>query len=83
MGVGFALERRWVRFSATGVWWKRVLRYLLGIVVLFGLWMGLSVAFASATPELLFRFIRYGLVGLWGTFGAPWSFVRLHLADLE
>ena len=84
MGVGFVLERRWVGFDAGGVWWKRVLRFLLGVVVLFGLWMGLRVAFAGfgeATTALLLRFVRYGLVGLWGGLGAPWAFVRLGLAE--
>ena len=81
MGVGFVLERRWVGFESGGVWWKQVLRLLLGVAVLFGLWMGLRIAFASAEPALLFRFVRYGLVGLWSGLGAPWAFVRLRLAE--
>ncbi len=83
MGAGFVLERRWVRFDSGGVGWKRALRYLLGVLVLFGLWMGLRILFASLEPALLFRFVRYGLVGLWGGLGAPWLFVRLRLADEE
>jgi len=81
MGVGFVLERRWVGFESGGVWWKQVLRLLLGVAVLFGLWMGLRLASASAEPALLFRFVRYGLVGLWSGLGAPWAFVRLRLAE--
>ncbi len=81
MGVGFVLELRWVGFESGGVWWKQVLRLLLGVAVLFGLWMGLRIAFASAEPALLFRFVRYGLVGLWSGLGAPWVFVRLRLAE--
>ncbi|HEY75371.1 MAG TPA: phosphatase PAP2 family protein [Thermoflexia bacterium] len=81
MGAGFVLERRWVSFDSGGAGWKRVLRYLLGVLVLFGLWMGLRIGFASLEPALLFRFVRYGLVGLWGGLGAPWVFVRLRLAD--
>jgi len=80
MGVGFVLERRWVRFDVGGPVWKRVIRFLLGVAVLFGLWMGLRVAFADLEPALLFRFVRYGLVGLWGGVGAPWVFRRLGLA---
>lgn len=74
MTVGFTLERRWVRFEVAGSVWKRALRFLLGFVVLFALWMGLRVAFANLEPALLFRFVRYGLVGLWGGLGAPWVF---------
>jgi membrane-associated phospholipid phosphatase len=85
MGVctGFVLERRFVRFSCEGVWWKKSSRYLLGVVVLFGLWGGLKLAFSGMEPAGLLRFIRYALVGLWGGVGAPWMFVRLRLADQE
>ncbi len=85
MGVclGFVLERRFVRFSANGLLWKRVVRYLLGVSILFGLWAGLRIAFATTEPASLFRFIRYALMGLWGILGAPWLFVRLKLASRE
>jgi membrane-associated phospholipid phosphatase len=85
MGVctGFVLERRFVRFSCQSVWWKRAIRYLLGVIVLFGLWGGLKVAFGSLEPAGLFRFTRYALVGLWGGVGAPWMFVKLKLANTE
>ena len=53
---------------------------LVGMVVMFGLYMGLSAAFEGLEPALLFRFIRYGLVGLWGGLGAPWAFTKLRLA---
>jgi len=85
MGVatGFVLERHWVRFGSPGPWQKKILRYLLGIVVLTGLWLGLRVAFAGLEPAALFRVIRYLVVGLWGGLGAPWVFVRLKLAQME
>lgn len=81
MSAGFLMTRRWAPFTAEGDWRRRVARYGVGIVVLFGLYAGLKVAFAGLHPELLFRFIRYGLMGLWGSFGAPWVFVRLGLAE--
>jgi membrane-associated phospholipid phosphatase len=85
MGVsaGFVLERRFVRFSPHGVLWKRAIRYLLGVFILFGLWGGLRVVFSALEPVAVFRFIRYVLVGLWGGLGAPWVFVRLKLASRE
>jgi membrane-associated phospholipid phosphatase len=85
MGVctGFALERRYVGFSSKGAWWKKALRYLLGVVVLFGLWGGLKIVSAGLEPAFLLRIVRYALVGLWGGLGAPWVFVRLKLADTE
>lgn len=81
LGLGLALERRWLGFESGGLWWQRVLRFLLGAGVLVGLWLGLRLAFTGFEPALLFRFIRYALMGLWGAFGAPWLFVRVGLAE--
>ena len=81
--TGFVLERRFVKFSCQGVWWKRVIRYLAGVIVLFILWGGLKIAFSGQEPVGLLRFMRYALVGLWGGLGAPWMFVRLKLAGCE
>ena len=82
MGVatGVVLERRWVRFSSEGRWWQQMIRYLVGIVILVGVWLGLRFAFAQLEPADLCRVIRYALVGLWGGLGAPWLFVQLKLA---
>ncbi|CAB1085269.1 hypothetical protein D1AOALGA4SA_12757 [Olavius algarvensis Delta 1 endosymbiont] len=81
--TGFVLERRFVGFCCEGPWWQRGLRYLLGLVVLFGLWGGLKLAFNGLEPAAPLRFIRYALVGLWGGVGAPWVFVKLKLAETE
>ncbi|MGB5746187.1 MAG: phosphatase PAP2 family protein [Desulfobacterales bacterium] len=83
MGVatGLVLERRWVRFCSDGRWWKRVIRYFVGIVVLVGVWLGLRIAFHQLEPADFYRAIRYALVGLWGGLGAPWLFVKLKLAE--
>jgi membrane-associated phospholipid phosphatase len=81
MGVGFTLERRWVRFESAGLWWKRLLRFLIGAPVLFTLWLGLRAAFYGLEPEQIYRFVRYASMGLWSGLGAPWLFVRLKLAD--
>jgi len=83
VGIGVVLERRLVRFSSHGLLWKRAIRYLLGVGILFGLWAGLRIAFFDLEPVAVFRFIRYTLVGLWGGLGAPWLFVRLKLASRE
>ncbi|MBI9087061.1 MAG: phosphatase PAP2 family protein [Desulfobacterales bacterium] len=83
MAGGFVLERRWVGFSVQGSMGQRALRLLSGLIVLGLLWAGLKVVFAGLEPALLFRFVRYALVGLWAGFGAPWLFVRLKLATPE
>ena len=83
VGSGVVLERRWVRFCSGGRWWKQVLRYLVGMVILSGVWLGFRTAFQQLEPADGYRVIRYALVGLWGGLGAPWLFVRLKLAAKE
>ncbi len=80
IGLGFAFEGRWVGFETEGSLRAKVLRFIVGTAGLFCLWQGLRVAFLGIEPEPLFKFVRYGLVGLWGGFGAPWVFVKLKLA---
>lgn len=68
---------------AEGSWPQRALRYLVGMAGLFIIYLGLRAVF-PAEPELLaqvFRFIRYALLGVWVTFGAPWVFARLRLVQ--
>lgn len=83
MGIGLALERRWLGFETDGPWRQRVLRFGLGLVVMMTLWLGLRLAFSDLQPAFLFRFIRYALMGLWGAFGGPWMFVKLTLAETQ
>jgi membrane-associated phospholipid phosphatase len=90
MGVGFALERRWVGFEtgpgrAERDGWRVALRYALGIAVMFVFYAGLKAAFAALNPAtegavLALRFVRYTLMGLWGSIGGPWLFVKVGLA---
>jgi membrane-associated phospholipid phosphatase len=90
MGVGFALERRWVGFEASPDQverggWRVAVRYAVGIAVMFVLYAGLKAAFAALDPAtealvLALRFIRYTLMGIWGGLGGPWLFVTVGLA---
>jgi membrane-associated phospholipid phosphatase len=83
LAPGLVLERHWVQFSSDGLWWKLILRYIVGAVVLIGVWLGLRVAFYQLAPADLFRVVRYALAGLWASLGAPWLFVKLNLAEKE
>jgi len=80
-GIGIALETRFVQFDAGGAWQKRVIRLLIGLAVALGLRFGLGAAFDGLQPDLVFRVLRYSLIGLWVAFGAPWVFVKTKLAD--
>ncbi len=81
MGVGFVLERRWVGFETEGAWWKRGLRFLLGVAMLALLRVGLKAAFGALPSEALACFLRYLLMALGGAFVAPWIFVTWGLAE--
>lgn len=90
-GVGFTYETNRVSFQATGVWWKRLVRYLLGMVIAVAIWRGLGVAFDAIAPnpaEMMWlamplRFVRYTILGLWLAYYAPLVFVALRLADVS
>ncbi len=80
LATGIILERHRLRFSTNGSISARIMRFLVGGVVLVGIWWGLRRLFDGAEPALLLRLVRYALVGFWGTFGAPWLFLRVGLA---
>lgn len=84
-GVGIVLENSRVRFRSDGIWWKRVVRYLIGIVVLVAIWAGLRQVFPSdpLAVAIPFRILRYFLVVIWAAYYAPWLFVKLKLADAD
>jgi membrane-associated phospholipid phosphatase len=82
MGVGAVLLFRWNQFSPAGPWAQRVGRYLLGLVGMVVLYTGLSILFPSGTDlvPLVLRYLRYALVGFWGSYLAPRVFVAVGLA---
>jgi len=92
MGLGFLLEGKHVGFSTHGLWWKRVLRFLVGLILVGIVYVGLKTVFpteVAPSPSLhsgqalalALRAIRYGVVGMVGTFVSPWIFVKTSLAE--
>jgi membrane-associated phospholipid phosphatase len=69
-------------FDVKGVWWKRALRFLVGVVGVLILWRGVDMIFPSGEylVAYIFRYLRYALVGVWVTGFAPLVFVWLKLA---
>jgi hypothetical protein len=82
---GFLAELRWVKFSAGGPLWQRALRFVVGSAILIVVWLGLKAIFPSEpeTVALVYRLMRYALVGAWASLGAPWLFVSVGLAPRE
>ena len=82
VSIGLVLCYHYVPYSVNGSWQKRAARYVIGVIVLLAIYLGLSAVFPDEGESLytLFRFIRYALLGLWISLGAPWLFSRTHLA---
>ncbi len=89
LGVGLVMEARTLRFSPAGPWWKRILRAVLGLVVVFAVYLGLSALFGlfdesvGRIPAMILRTFRYALVGFTGFYAAPWLFLRIGLVERE
>ena len=69
-------------WQVTGPLWKRVARYVVGLLGVLLIWYGLGLAFPrgeSLIPFVL-RFIRYALLGLWVSAGAPLFYMKLKLS---
>ncbi len=81
-GVGIAMLRRGFAYEAGGPLWQRGGRFLLGIAVVFALRFGLKAVSPQEPESLLLAadFLRYVILGLWISLGAPWLFKTLGLA---
>ncbi len=81
LGIGLSLCHCFVSYSVNGVWWQQVSRYVVGIIVLLAIYLGLSAVFPAEGESfyIQMRFVRYALIGLWISYGAPWLFTRVRL----
>lgn len=84
-GIGVILEGSKVRFRVDGPIWQRTIRYIVGLIVLVGLWFGLGQLFPRdpLTIAIPLRILRYFIVALWAAYYAPWVFVKLRLAPAD
>ena len=79
--IGLVLESRHIRFAVTGPWWQRVLRYLIGLIGLFAVWMVLRLIFPQEPVALglALRVVRYAAAMLWAIALWPWLFLKAGL----
>jgi len=83
---GLAAGLAWLKargeYDVAGPLWQRVARYLVGLFGLIVIYLGLKTIFPDGVTLVayLFRYVRYGLVGLWVSALAPLLFVKLKLA---
>lgn len=83
LGLGILLLHQAGGYTAAGETWKRVLRYLLGLVGVLALYLGLGSLFPDEVDltSYALRFLRYSLIGLWISYGAPMVFRWSKLSD--
>jgi len=82
-GIGLIMEHTWVRFKVDGEWWRRGLRYLVGVILVVIVYLAPKLLLPEEMPyglEATARFVRYALLGWVAAFLGPWLFVRLRLA---
>lgn len=74
--IGIYIEKKYVNFSMEGSTGNKIIRVLLGIVILLVLQLGLKVLLPSGT---IFSFIRYSLISLVGIGVYPMAFKKLKI----
>jgi hypothetical protein len=69
-------------WQVTGPVWKRAARYVVGLLGVLVIWYGLGQIFPRGESLIPFalRFVRYALLGLWVSAGAPLFFMKLKLS---
>jgi hypothetical protein len=84
---GLAAGAAWMAarggFRVQGAFWRRIVCFLVGLVGILILWRGLGLVFPSGTSitACLLRYVRYGLVGMWISAGAPWCFLHFRIIE--
>ena len=70
-------------FNASGPFWKRGARCVVGFIGVLVLYAGLKAIFPSGDTFVayVFRYIRYTFVGFWISGGATWTFAKLNLTE--
>jgi undecaprenyl-diphosphatase len=79
--IGYQLEQRFIQFDVKATLPIQGFKFVLGIAVTLGLQEGLKLVFpyANATEfmTLVWDFLRYALLVMWVTLGAPATFKLL------
>ncbi len=83
LGAGYVIMNAQGGFNPKGKIRQQILKYIIGIIGVLVIWMGLKLIFPEGETLVasIFRYIRYGLAGLWISLGAPWIFVKAKLAQ--
>jgi len=84
---GFTAGALWLSemggFDAKGEWWKRLIRYIIGVVGVAIIWLGLGAIIQDEIGIFgyLIDYLLFAVMGLWISALAPFLFMRIKLAD--
>jgi len=73
---GVRIEHRYICMTSNRTLGRRIARYILGMAVVAGVYLGLSALFPDGN---VWRFLRYMLVAGTMIVGCPWIFVKIKL----
>jgi hypothetical protein len=84
--AGHGLMKSHASFQPKGTSGQQAGRYVLGITGVLIIYIGLDLFFGLIAADetligYILRYLRYASVALWVTFGAPWFFLKLKLAE--
>lgn len=66
--IGYLIETAYINFPVKTVFWKQVIKYITGMLVI----LLVKIPLKSLLPEgMISDFIRYFMMGAWVTMGAP------------
>ncbi len=72
--IGFLLEQEYIRFDTKATLPVHIAKLIIGIGILMGIKSGLKLLLPEALGS---NFIRYTVIGLWASGGAPFVFSKL------
>jgi membrane-associated phospholipid phosphatase len=82
LALGYFLFEAMGGFQVSGTVWQKTARFLIGLVGILLFWKGLGLFLPTGFNFIAFtlRYVRYCLIGVWVTAGAPWVFIRAGLS---
>lgn len=83
--TGYLIMKTFHGFRASGTVVQKFIRYLIGLCGIYIIYSGASVILPAKNNLLYlpFFFICFWLSGIWVSLGAPWTFIKLKLAEAE
>ncbi len=73
VSIGYFIEKRFIKFDVQAKWQIQLVKVLFGLGIALGIKEGFKL-FLPEDIQYLYTFLRYFLVGVWATVGAPLIF---------